>query len=141
MQIVLHHIYTQHDHVEGMKPSAVGVKMGHDVDGCDLCVESVGIFEVVVPNFIVDVAEKRGHTLLSCLVTGLVIKPGFVGRLYMNANNFHGIISNCLVVEWETSRAYKFGTMCGFVLDSLNEDGREGVNPIQLVAGDDHEQC
>jgi hypothetical protein len=97
-------------------------------------------FEVVVPNFIVNVAEKRGHTLLGCLVTGLVIEPRFVGCLYTNANKFCGIVSNCLVVEWETSWAYKFGTMFGFVIDSLVEDGREGVNPIQLVAGDDHEQ-
>jgi hypothetical protein len=37
-------------------------------------------------------------------------------------------------------RAYKFGAMVGFVLDSLGEDGREGVNPIQLIVWDDHEQ-
>ncbi len=30
--------------------------------------------------------------------------------------------------------------MVGFMLDSLGEDGCEGVNPIQLVIGDDHEQ-
>ncbi len=30
--------------------------------------------------------------------------------------------------------------MIGYLLDSLGEDGREGVNPIQLVVGDDHEQ-
>jgi hypothetical protein len=35
---------------------------------------------------------------------------------------------------------YKFGTMVGFVLDSLGEDGHEGVNLIQLVVGDDHVQ-
>jgi hypothetical protein len=131
----------QHDHVESMKASAVGVKEGHDVDGRDLCVEGVGVFEVVVPNFIVNAVEKLGHTSLSCLVTGIVIKAGFVGGLRMNANDCHGVISNSLVIEWEKSRAYKFGTMVGFVLDSLGEDGREGVNPIQLVIGDDHEQC
>ncbi len=38
------------------------------------------------------------------------------------------------------SRACKFGTMIGFVLDSLSEDGREGVNPVHFVIGDDHEQ-
>ncbi len=63
-----------------------------------------------------------------------------MGGLCTNANNCRGIISDCLVIEWETSRAYEFGTTVSFVLDSLGEDGREGVNSIQLVIGDDHEQ-
>ncbi len=46
-----------------MKPSAVGVKEGHDVDGRDLSVEGVGAFEVIVPNFINNVTETEtlGH--------------------------------------------------------------------------------
>ncbi len=96
-------------------------------------------FEVVVPNFIGYVAEKLGHALLGHLVTGIVIELGFVGGLRSNANDCRRIVSNPLVVEWETSRAYKSGTMVSFVLDSLGEDGREGVNPIPLVIGDDHE--
>ncbi len=124
-----------------MKPSAVGVKEGHDVDGRDLCVEGVSGFEVLVPNLINTVAEKLGHTLFGRFVTGIVIKLGFVGGLRMSANNCHGIVSNCLVVEWETNHAYnKFGTMVSFVLDSLGENGCEGVNSVQLVVGDDHEQ-
>jgi hypothetical protein len=63
-----------------------------------------------------------------------------VVSLCMNANDCHGVVSNRLVIEWETSWAYKFGTIVGFVLDSLGEDGHEGVNLIQLVVGDDHEQ-
>ncbi len=98
-----------------------------------------GVFEVVVPNFIDDVAENLGHALLGCLITGVVIELGFVSSLLTNANDCHGIISNCLVIEWETSRAYNFFTMVGFVLASLDGNGREGVNPIQLVVGDDHE--
>ncbi len=74
------------------------------------------------------------------LVTGVVIESGFVDSLCRNANNCCGIVSNHLVVEWETSRVYKFGTMVGFVLDSLGEDGCEGVNSIQLVIGDNHDQ-
>jgi hypothetical protein len=38
------------------------------------------------------------------------------------------------------SQAYKFDTMVGFILDSLGEDGCEGVNPVQLIIRDDHEQ-
>jgi hypothetical protein len=123
-----------------MKPSAVGVKDGHDVDGHDLHVEGVSIFQVVVLTFIDNIVEKFGHAALGRLVTGIVIELGFVGSLRTNANNRCGVVSNSLVVEWETSRVYKFGTMVGFVFDSLGENGREGVNPVQLVVGDDHEQ-
>ncbi len=140
MHVVLHHISAQSDHVKGIKLSAVGIKEGYDVDGRNLCVEGVGIFQVVIPNFINNIAEKFGHALLGRLVTGIVIKSGFVGILCMNASNSRDVIRDSLVIEWETSRAYTFGTMVGFVLDSLGEDGREGVNPVQLVIGDDHEQ-
>ncbi len=78
----------QQDHVKGMKPPAVGVKEGHDVNGRDLCVEGVGIFEVVVPNIIDNIAEKLGHASFDCLVTGVVIESGFAGGLCRNANNF-----------------------------------------------------
>jgi hypothetical protein len=130
----------QRDHFKGMKPSAVGIKKGHDINGHDLRVEGAGVFQVVVLNLFDDIAEKLGHPLLSRLVTGVVIKLGFVGGLRTNASNCHGIISNRLVVEWEMSWVYKFGTMFGFLLDSLSEDAREGVNSVQLVVGDDHEQ-
>ncbi len=139
MHVVLHHMRVKQDHVEGMKPSAVGVEEGHDVNDSDLCVEGVSAFEVVVPNFIDDVAEKLGHASFGCLKTGVVIELGFVGSLRTIANICRGIVSDRLVIEWETSRAYKHGPMAGFVLDSLCEDGCEGVNSIQLVVRDDHE--
>ncbi len=123
-----------------MKASAVGIKEGHDVIGNDLTVEGVSIFEVIVPNFIDNIVEKLGHALLGRLVSGVVIKSGFVGGLRTNTNDCRGVVSNRPVVEWETSRAYIFGTMVGFLSDSLGEDGHEGVNPVQLVIGDDHEQ-
>jgi hypothetical protein len=123
-----------------MKPSAVGVEEGHYVNGRDLRVDGVSIFEVVVPNLINNIAEKLGHASLGPLVTSIVIKSGFLGSLRTNANNCCGIVSDCLVVEWETSWAYKFVTMVGFLLDSFGEDGCEGVNSVQLVVGDDHEQ-
>ncbi len=93
LHVILHHICTQHDHVKSMKPSAVGVKEGHDVDGHDLCVEDVGVFEVVVPNFIDDIVENLGHASLGRLVTGIVIEAGFVGGLHTNAIDCCGIIS------------------------------------------------
>ncbi len=111
---------------------------GHDFDGRDLCVEGVGVFEVIVPNIIDDITEKLGHALFGCLVTGVVIELGLVGSLGTNANNCCGVVSDRLVIEWKTSRAYKFGAMVGFVLDCLGEDGCEGVNSVQSVIGDDH---
>jgi hypothetical protein len=60
-----------------------------------------------------------------------------MGSLCTNANNRHIIVSNQLVVEQETGWVFKFGTVVDFVLDSLSEDGHEGVNPVQLVVGDD----
>ncbi len=136
LHVVLHRVRAKQYHVKGMKPSAVSIKERHDVNGCDLCVEGVGVFEVIVPNLINNV----GHTLFVRLITGVVIKSGFCGSLYMNVKNCHGIVSDRLVVERETGRAYTFGTMVGFVLDSLGEDGCQGVNSVQLVIGDDHEQ-
>jgi hypothetical protein len=63
-----------------------------------------------------------------------------VGSLRTNANDCRGVVSNRLVLAREMRWAYKFGTMAGFVLDGLSEDGREGVNPVQLVVRDDHEK-
>jgi hypothetical protein len=77
--------------------------------------------------------------LLGRLETGIVIEMGFVGSLHTNANDCRVVVSNRVVLEWETSQVYKFGTIVGFVLDGLGEDGCEGVNPVQLVVGDDHQ--
>jgi hypothetical protein len=105
-----------------MKPSAVGIKEGHDVDGRDLCVEGVGIFEVIVLNLINIVTEKLGHASFGLLITGVVIESRFVGSLRTNANDCRGFVREYLFVEWEISRACKFGAMVGFVLDSLGKD-------------------
>ena len=72
------------DHVDGMQPPAVGVKEGHNVDGRDLCVEGIGVFEIVVPDLINDIVKKFGDATLGCFVTGIVIEAGFVGRLCTN---------------------------------------------------------
>ncbi len=61
LHVALHHVHAKQDHVEVMKPSTVGIEEGHDVDGHNLHVEGVGIFEVVVSNLI-DIAEKLGHS-------------------------------------------------------------------------------
>ncbi len=84
--------------------------------------------------------EKLYHAPLSHLVTGVVVKSGFMVSLCTNVNDRNVIIGNRLVVEWEPGQAYKFGKVVGFILDSLSDDGHEGVNPVQLVVGDDHEK-
>jgi hypothetical protein len=94
LHVILHHICVQGDHVKGIKSSAVGIEEGHDVDGHDLHVKGVGVFQVVVPNFIENITEKFGHALLGRLVTGLVVKAGFMGSLCTNASNGCGIIGN-----------------------------------------------
>ena len=57
---------------------------GHNVDGRDLCVEGIGVFEIVVPDLINDIVKKFGNATLGCFVTGIVIEAGFVGRLCTN---------------------------------------------------------
>jgi len=62
--------------------------VGHDVDGRDLGVEGIGVFEIVVPDLINDVAEKFGDATLGRFVTGVVIEAGFMGRLCTNPAMF-----------------------------------------------------
>ena len=119
MHVVLHHVHAKQDRVKGMKPTTVGVEEGYDVDGPDLCVQGVSVFEVLVPNLINNVAEKLGHASFGQLVTGVVIESGFVGSLRTNANDCRVIVSDRLVIEWETGRSYEFSTMVGFVLGSF----------------------
>ncbi len=44
LNVVLSHVRVEGDHVDGMQPSTVGIKVGHDLKGRDFCVESLGIF-------------------------------------------------------------------------------------------------
>ncbi len=45
------------------------------------------------------------------------------------------------IVEGEADGMYEFVVaMFGFVLGGLYEDGREGVDSIQLIIGNDHEE-
>ncbi len=56
-------------------------------EGHELPEKCVGIFQVIVPNFIDDITEKLGHTSLGCLVTGVVLELGFMGSLHTNLKN------------------------------------------------------
>jgi len=58
LHVILRHISAEGDHVDGMQPPAVGVEKGHDVDGRDFCVESLGVLEIVVPDLVNDTAQE-----------------------------------------------------------------------------------
>jgi hypothetical protein len=129
LDIVLGHVQAKGDHVDCMQPPAVGVKVGHDFKGRNLCVESLGILQVVVPNFVNDVVEEFGDAMFGCFVAGLVVKAGFVGSLGANTDASRGIIGNVPVIEGEVGRPDKLrGAMVGFVLGGLHEDGCEGMD-------------
>jgi len=63
-----------------------------------------------------------------------------VGSLCTNTDDCRGVIGNVFIMEGEGG-SYKFVVaMFSFVLSSICEDGREGMDSIQLVVGDDHEE-
>jgi len=124
-----------------MQPPAVGVEEGHDVDGRDLGVEGIGVFEIIVPYLVDDIAEKFGDATFGRFVTVIVIKAGFVGRLCTNSDDCCGAVGEVFIVEREAGGTYELVVaMFGFVLDGVRDDGREGVDAIQLVIGNDHEE-
>jgi hypothetical protein len=123
---VLGHVQAEGDHVDGMQPPAVGIKVGHDLKGHDLCVESLGILQVVVLNLVNNVMEEFGNATFGCFVAGVVIKAGFVGGLGANTDNGRGFIGNVPLIEREAGRPDKLkGAMVSFVLGGLHEDGCE----------------
>ena len=113
-----------------MQTPAVGVEVGHDFDGQDPCVESLGIFEIIVPDLINDIAKECGHPTFGCLITGVVIKAGFMGRFCMNSDDCCGIVGDVFIIEGEAGGTYEFlVAMVGLVLGGLREDGRGNGNP------------
>jgi hypothetical protein len=103
-----------------MQVAAVGVKEGHDLDGRDLCVEGLGVFEIVVPDLINNITKKFCNATFGRFVTGVVIEAGFVGRLCTNSDDCRGVVSDVFIVEGEAGRTYEFGVaMFCFVLGGL----------------------
>ncbi len=124
-----------------MEPPDVGIKVGHDYKGRDLCIESLGILQVIIPNLVNNVAEEFGNTMFGYLVAGVVVEAGFVGGLGANTDDGRGIVGNVPVEEGEVGRPDKFGgAKVGFVLGGLCEDGRKRMDSFQLVIWDVHEK-
>jgi hypothetical protein len=86
------HVGAEVDHVDCMQSPAVGVKKSHDVQRHYFCVEGLGILKVVVPHLLDSFAEEFGNVPLGCLVTGVVIKAGLVGRFRSDANDGRGVV-------------------------------------------------
>jgi hypothetical protein len=64
-----------------------------------------------------------------------------MGHLCTNSDDCCGVVGDVFIVERKAGGTYEFGVaMFGFLLDGLREDGREGVDSIQLIIWNDHEE-
>ena len=137
----MRHISAEGDHVDSVQAAAVGVEEGHDLDGRDLCVEGLGVFEIVVLDLIDHVAKEFRNATFGRFVTGIVIKAGFVGRLCMNSDDCRGVIGDVFIVKRKADGTNeRFVAVFELVLGSVREDSRERMDAVQLVIGDDHEE-
>jgi hypothetical protein len=124
-----------------MQPPAVGIKEGHDVEGRDLCIERLGILEIVVSDLVNDIAKEFGDATFGHLLTGIVIEAGLMGGLCLNADNCRGVVGDVFVVEGEAGGLDELGVaMFGFVLGGLLKDGHEGMDTFQLFIRNDNEK-
>jgi len=139
--ISLNLISAEGNHVDGMQAAAVGVEEGHAFDGHDLCVEGLGVFEIVVPDLIDNVAKEFRNASFGRFVTGIVIEAGFVGRLRTNSDDCRGVIGDVFIAEGKADGTNKRGVaVFRFVLGGVREDSRKQMDAVQLIIGDDHEE-
>ena len=102
---------------------------------------TIGVFEIVVPDLINNVAKKFCNATFGRFITGIVIEAGFMGRLCTNLDDCHGVVGDVFIVEGEAGGTYEFGVaMFCFVLGGLREDSREGMDAFQLIIWNDHEE-
>ncbi len=140
LDVILMHVSAEGNHVYGMKSPTVGVKEGDNFKGRHLCVKGVGVLEVFEPDLVDGFLEEFGGPTLRCLVAGVVVNAGFVGRFRSNANNRGGIVCNVTVIEGQSDGAFeRIATMVGGVRHCITQDGCEGVDPPELVVGDLHQ--
>jgi hypothetical protein len=124
-----------------VQAAAVGVEEGHDLDGRDLCLEGLGVFEIVVPDLNDHVAKEFRNATFGRFVTGVVIEAGFVGRLRTNSDDCRGVIGDVFIVEGKADGTNERGVaVFGFLLGGIREDSREQMDAVQLIIGDDHEE-
>ncbi len=64
-----------------------------------------------------------------------------MGRLCTNVDDCRGIVGDVFIVEGGADGPYEFGiAMFTFVFGGLREDGRERMEAIQLIKGNDHQE-
>ncbi len=123
-----------------MESPTVGIKEGNYVQDRHLSVEGVRVVEVVVPNLLHGIAKELGSAMLGHLVTGVVIKVGFVRRFCMDADNSDGIVRDGAIIEKQTYGANEcVAPMIGSVTYHICEDGCERADPSKLIVGYLHE--
>jgi hypothetical protein len=112
-----------------MWPPTVGIEVGHDLKGHDLCVELLGVFQVIIPNLVNNNCKETWQRHVWLLCSWISLKVGFVGGLGANTDDGCGIVGNVPVIEGEVRRPDKHGAaMVGFVLGSLRKDGHEEMD-------------
>ncbi len=67
LNVVLHHVQAEGDHVDGMQSPTVGIEVGHDFEGHDLRIEHLGVLEVVIPNLVNKVQRNLATPHLAAL--------------------------------------------------------------------------
>ncbi len=140
LDVILMHVGAEGNHVDGMKSPAVGIEEGDNFKGRHLRVKGVGILEVFEPDLVNGFLEEFGGPTLCRLVAGIVVKAGFVGRFCSNANNRGGVVCDVTVIEWQSDGAFeRIAAMVSGVRHCIQQDGREGVDPPELVVGDLHQ--
>jgi hypothetical protein len=130
LDAVLVHVGVEQDHVAGMKTPAVGIAEGHDLEGRPLCVEGVGVLEIVVPHLIDGVVEELGDAAFGCLIAGKVIKAGMVGSLCVDTEDGGGIVGDGAAIDGKAGGANKHCiAMVGHLPHSIHEDTCEQMIP------------
>jgi len=63
-----------------------------------------------------------------------------MGRFCTNSDDCRGVVGDVFIIEGEVGGTYKFlVAMVSLVLGGLREDGHEGMNTLQLIIINDHE--
>ncbi len=78
--------------------------------------------------------------MIRCLVAGVVVKAGFVGRFRSNANDCGGIVCDTTIVERQSDGAFEcIAAMVGSVRHCIRQDSHEGVDLPELIVVDLHQ--
>ncbi len=80
LHVIFGLISAEGNHVKNMQIPAVGVEEGDDVKCRGLCIEGIGILEVIVPHLVDDITEELGNARLCCLETSVVIEGKIYGQ-------------------------------------------------------------